>query len=215
MGCVCQDFGKTLCREEKEENRVNNKIIIIEGYLASGKSTFAELLSEELKIPCLIKDKFKTALCSSISIGDRRESSRFSVVTFDGMMYVAEQLLKTGVPLILEGNFVPAGVKETDESEVIRRLIQKYDSMALTFKFTGDTRILYRRFTEREALPERGQANRIGRAVAYDEFCGWCHNLDPFDIGGKVVPVDTTDFGKVDFTELKDTAGNFLAPADY
>ena len=42
---------------------MNNKIIIVEGYLASGKSTFALKLSESLTIPYFIKDTFKIALC--------------------------------------------------------------------------------------------------------------------------------------------------------
>ena len=67
---------------------MNKKIIVIEGYLASGKSTFAVQLSKTLTIPNLIKDTFKIALCSSLSIADRYESSRFSAVTFDAMMYV-------------------------------------------------------------------------------------------------------------------------------
>ena len=67
---------------------MNKKIIVIEGYLASGKSTFAVQLSKTLTIPYLIKDTFKIALCSSLSIADRYESSRFSAVTFDAMMYV-------------------------------------------------------------------------------------------------------------------------------
>lgn len=83
------------------------KAIIIRGYLASGKSTFAQRLSGELRIPCLIKDTFKSALCSSITIADRKESSRFSTVAFDGMMYVTERMFETGFPILLEGNFVP------------------------------------------------------------------------------------------------------------
>ena len=190
--------------------RKENRIILIEGYLASGKSTFAERLSRELHIPCLIKDKFKTALCSSICIADRRESSRFSVVTYDGMMYVAERMLEVGFPLILEGNFVPAGVEGTDESEVIRTLIHKYVGTSLTFQFRGDTNVLYRRFVEREETPERGQANKIGTPVAFQVFDKWCHNLDAFDAGGEVVKVDTTDFVQVDYGKLTKTAKRFL-----
>ena len=79
---------------------MNKKIIVIEGYLASGKSTFAVQLSKTLTIPYLIKDTFKIALCSSLSIADRYESSRFSAVTFDAMMYVTERLMETGYPFI-------------------------------------------------------------------------------------------------------------------
>jgi hypothetical protein len=49
------------------------------------------------------------------------------------MMYVAERLLETGFPFIIEGNFVPAGLKETDEAGVIKALIQKYGYQSLTF----------------------------------------------------------------------------------
>ena len=51
---------------------MNKKIIVIEGYLASGKSTFAVQLSKTLTIPYLIKDTFKIALCSSLSQTDMK-----------------------------------------------------------------------------------------------------------------------------------------------
>ena len=45
---------------------MSKTIIIIEGYLASGKSTFARLLSKTLSIPYIVKDTFKIALCESV-----------------------------------------------------------------------------------------------------------------------------------------------------
>ena len=189
---------------------MDNKIIIIEGYLAAGKSSFAEKLSRALKVPCLIKDTFKTALCSTVVMEDRKQSSRFSAITFDGMLYVAERLLEVGCPLIMEGNFAPAGVKDRDESDAIRRVLEKHQCEPLTFKLMGDTRVLHQRFVEREESPERGQANRIGSAVSYEDFDMWCHNLDSFDLGGKVIRVDTTDFDRVDYEGMIETAERFM-----
>ena len=120
-------------------------MIIIEGYLASGKSTFALQLSKSVNVAYLIKDTFKEALCKNVSVTNRDESSIFSSVTFDGMMYVMERMFEIGLPVIIEGNFVPAGVKKTDEAGTIRQLIDKYDYDSLTFKFSGDTRILHKR----------------------------------------------------------------------
>ncbi len=122
---------------------MSGKIIIIEGYLASGKSTFARKLSKETGVPCFIKDTFKIALCKSAGSLSREESSLFSAVTFDGIMYAAERLIETGNSVIIEGNFTPAGVKKTDEAEEIMRLIEKYGCKTLTFKFTGSTRVLF------------------------------------------------------------------------
>lgn len=169
------------------------------GYLASGKSTFALQLSKMLQIPYFIKDTFKMALCEHIIVTDRAERSRFSVVTFDAMMYVAERMLETGFPIILEGNFMPAGIKKVDEAGTMKKLIEKYQYTSLTFQFVGDTQVLYQRFVEREKTLERGQVNKIGSPVSFEDFNGWCHNLDGFDIGGEVIKVETSDFRLVDF----------------
>ena len=172
---------------------MNKKIIIVEGYLASGKSTFALNLSKAIGVPYLIKDTFKSALCKNIEIANRSESSKFSAVTFDAMMYVVERLMESGCPIIIEGNFAP-------------RLIETHEYQSLTYKFKGDTKILHKRFVEREATAERGQANKLGFEVEYEDFDRWCHNLDSFDVGGDVIEVDTTDFGKVEFAELVNSA---------
>lgn len=189
---------------------MNKKIIIVEGYLASGKSTFALQLSKHINVPYLIKDTFKIALCESVAITNRGESSTFSAVTFDAMMYVTERMFEVGCPIIIEGNFVPAGVKKVDEAGIIRQLIDKYEYSSLTYKFTGDTRVLHKRFVEREETLERGHANKIGADVSYDEFNGWCHNLDNFDVGGKIIRVDTTDFDSVDFEGYYNVAKQFM-----
>lgn len=186
---------------------MNKKVIIIEGYLASGKSTFALQLSKAINIPYLIKDTFKIALCKNISVANRTESSVLSAVTFDGMMYVTERMMETSTPIILEGNFVPANIKNVDEASIIKRLIN-YTS--LDFKFMGDTRVLHQRFLEREKTAGRGEVNKIGADVPYAIFNQWCRNLNDFDIGGETVRVDTTDFSNVNFNTYIKLAKEFM-----
>jgi len=188
---------------------MNKKLIVIEGYLASGKSTFARLLSEELNIPYFIKDTLKIALCESINITTREEGSRFSVVTFDAMMYVTERLMEVGYPIIIEGNFVPFGIKKKDESSVIKALVKKYEYSTLTFKFKGDAAILYDRYIERENSPERGEANRDFEVISYEKFDNDCKALEPFNIGGEIIEIDTSDFNRVDFMKYIDKARMF------
>lgn len=158
-----------------------------------------------------MKDTFKSALCKSVSIANRNEGSLFSAVTFDAMMYVTERLFETGSPVIIEGNFVPGGVKKVDEAGVIKQLIDKYDYAPLTFKFMGNTQILYERFIAREKTPERGQANKVGVDVSYEMFDQWCHNFDNFNVGGEIIEVDTTDFTKVNFSEYIESARQFMS----
>jgi predicted kinase len=192
------------------EFAMNPCIIIVTGYLASGKSTFALRLSKALNVPYLIKDTFKIALCENASVISIDESSRFSAVTFDGMMYVTERFMETGHPIIIEGNFVPAGIKKTDEAGTIKKLIEKYTCHPLTYKFVGDTRILHKRYIERDKLPERGQVNAMLGDIPHNDFDRLCHNLDAFAVGGETVEVDTTDFEKVDFERHIETARKFL-----
>lgn len=140
---------------------MNRKVIVIAGYLAAGKSTFALQLSKALQIPYLIKDTFKIALCSNVKLENQEESSLFSSVTFDGMMYMLERMFEVGQPIIIEGNFAPSGIKKTDEEGVIKKLINTYGYHSFTYRFLGDTQVLYQRFIEREDSSERGQANRM------------------------------------------------------
>ena len=189
---------------------MNRKIIIIEGYLASGKSTFALKLSQALRIPYLIKDTMKNTMCRNVTIENRAESSRYSVVTFDAMMYVVERLFECGLPVIIEGNFAPTGQKRVDEQGIINQLVEKYRYSSLNYKFKGDTRVLHQRFIEREKTEERGNANKLGFEVQFEDFNRWCHNLDAFVVAGTVVEVDTTDFSKVDFEYLVHMAKGFM-----
>lgn len=189
---------------------MNKSVIIVQGYLAAGKSTFATELAKELGVPCFIKDTFKIALCQSVEIESREVSSRFSAVTFDGMMYTAERLMEAGFPFIIEGNFLPAGIKKTDEAGAIRSLIGKYGYSSLTFKFVGKIGELYKRFAAREGTPERGRANQMFTLPTAAEFEMFCRNMDGFDVGGEVIEVDTTDFEKVDFRKLIGVAQTFM-----
>lgn len=189
---------------------MNKSVIIVQGYLAAGKSTFATELAKELGVPCFIKDTFKIALCQSVEIESREVSSRFSAVTFDGMMYTAERLMEAGFPFIIEGNFLPAGIKKTDEAGAIMELIRKYGYSSLTFKFIGEIGELYKRFAAREGTPERGRANMMFTMPTAAEFEMFCRNMDGFDVGGEVIEVDTTDFEKVDFRKLIGVAQTFM-----
>ena len=189
---------------------MKSQIVIITGYLAAGKSTFARSLSKAISIPCIVKDTFKSALCASIDVDSREESSRFSAVTFDAMMYVAKKNLATGCPIIIEGNFVPSGIKKTDEAGAIKALINKYNSHSLTFKFIGDTQTLHRRYIERDKLPGRGKVNAMLGEIPHNDFDRICRNLDDFNVGGEVIEVDTTDFCDVNFEQHIETVRAFL-----
>ena len=125
-------------------------------------------------------------------------------------MYAAERLIEAGYPVIIKGNFVPHGIKKVDEAGVIKTLIDRYGCQPLTYKFMGDTRILHKRFIEREKTPERGQANMMFSEISFEDFDRFCRNLDAFNVGGEIIKIDTTDFSRVDFENHIEAARLFI-----
>ena len=125
-------------------------------------------------------------------------------------MYVVERFMETNCPIIIEGNFAATGMKKKDEAGVIKALVDKYAYQSLTYKFVGDTKVLYDRYIERNKLPERGDANRDFDEPSYEIFDGYCNTLSKFNIGGKVEIIDTTDFAQVDYINYIEKARLFL-----
>jgi predicted kinase len=80
---------------------MKNKIIIVGGYCATGKSTFSRELSHLLNIPCFNKDIIKEVLGDGLSPEDNMIDKNGSNTTFMLMLHIAEQFLKTGKICIL------------------------------------------------------------------------------------------------------------------
>lgn len=49
--------------------------------------------------------------------------------------------------------------------------------------------------------------------MPYSQFDQWCHNFDDFNVGGKVIKVDTTDFNAVEFGIYYEAAREFISHA--
>lgn len=185
----------------------NKKIIIVTGFLAAGKTAFSLRLSEALNIPCLNKDIVKGVIGREVVMHDREESKLFSRVTFDLMMHFAESLMRCGYAVIIEGNFGTG----TNRDEIIK-LIEKYHYVPLTYLFTGDMRILHERFVKRDETDERDNANKIGGLLDdYEDFAAAVKPLGEFNVGGRILRVDGSDFSRIDYDGIIHEAAAFLA----
>jgi adenylate kinase family enzyme len=184
---------------------MDKKLIIITGYVAAGKTTFSLQLSEKLNLPCFNKDLMKIELGKNIEINNREDSKRLSVTTFNIMMHILESFMKVEQPLIIESNF------GYTNGEHIKQLLEKYNYQALTYLFMGDLKILHKRFVERDESPERDKINRINGLL--DEYCVFESAIKPlgeFNIGNKIIKIDTTDFSKIKFDTYFEEAYNFI-----
>ena len=188
--------------------------ILVTGIPAAGKSTMAEAVSERLKLPVISKDTVKELLFDNVGFHSREEKVNLGIASMEIMYYVARQLMKTGQPFILENNF------EYSSESGMKNLLEDYPYPVLTITLTGDYRVIYRRFLERESSPDRHRGHVVNdcypekkvnhlkplkaKTISYEDFaCGIeKRGFDAFRVGERQIKVDTTDFSKIDMEKL-------------
>lgn len=192
--------------------------IIVTGIPASGKSTVAGYLSDNLKLPMISKDSIKELLFDKVGFKCREEKVRLGNASMDIMYYMAEQLMKCGKPFILENNF------EDASKEGLFTILEKYSYQAVTVRLTGDYRKIYERFVMREGSPDRHRGHVVNDCYPEPEgikrenpaplsFESYLYGIehrgfDRFAANGPCIMLDTTDFSNIDMEKvLKEIKG--------
>ncbi len=188
--------------------------ILVTGIPAAGKSTMAQSLSERMKLPVISKDTIKELLFDNAGFQSRAEKVNLGIASMEIMYYVAGQLMKAGQPFILENNF------EYLSEHGIKNLLEKYQYSALTITLTGDYKVIYQRFLERENSPDRHRGHVVNdcypekkennlktlkaNPVSYENYvCGIeKRGFDAFCVDGRQIKIDTTDYSKINMEEL-------------
>ena len=183
--------------------------ILVAGLPASGKTVMADVLSKDLGIPVISKDKIKEIMYDTVGFHSRKEKVALGVASMEIMYYMAEQHMKCGLPFILENNF------EHISREGLEKLLCKYGYHGITVLLTGDDRILYQRFVARNGTAERHRGHVVNDCypekerrevppMSYEAFVNGFteRGMDNFSIGDSKIIVDTTDFKKVDYVGL-------------
>ncbi len=188
--------------------------ILVTGIPAAGKSTMAEMIAERLKLPVISKDTVKELLFDNVGFQSREEKVNLGIASMEIMYYVAGQLMKAGQSFILENNF------EYSSEQGIKTLLEKYQYSVLIITLTGDYKVIYRRFLERESSPDRHRGHVVNdcypekkesslkgpkpTSISYENYVYGIEQrgFDAFLIDGKQIKVDTTDFSKIDMEEL-------------
>ena len=80
-------------------------LIVVTGSPASGKTTLAESLSEEMGLPLLAKDAFKEEIYDNLEGAGPSDSHRLGFVAVRLMQSRSKRLLEKGVALVIESNF--------------------------------------------------------------------------------------------------------------
>ena len=188
--------------------------ILVAGMPAAGKSTMAKAISEKFSLPVISKDSIKEFLFDNIGFQSRAEKVNLGIASMEIMYYVAGQLMKSGQPFILENNF------EHSSEYGIRSLLEKYQYAALTITLTGDYKVIYQRFLERDVSPDRHRGHVVNdcypekkkrsleeikaSAISYEAYVHAAEQrgFDTFCVDGGQIKVDVTDFSKIDLEKL-------------
>lgn len=119
------------------------KLILVAGDLATGKSTFADILGQKFGIPVFHKDTVKEVLSETFSYKDRAENLKLSKATIDIMKHAFLASAQAGTDLILEANYHDGQLKE------MFCLAEEFGYSSLTVILEGNIEILYKRYLNR------------------------------------------------------------------
>jgi len=189
---------------------MKNKIILVAGYPGAGKSTFSRKLAQHLNIPCFNKDTIKEVMADSFGVENEAVLIRDklgSTATFMLMLHIAERFLQTGNICILESNFQIIHPQPLSESELIKKLLEKYNTECLTFVFKGELDVI----SERYFLRDKERHWIHSRAENKDSMKHYCINtrLGEIEIG-QTITVDATSFSDINYNNLYDIADKFI-----
>ena len=174
-------------------------LIIIAGMPASGKTTFANYLSNALHIPLICKDRLKEIIWNRLQYdGTRREESqKFGGVAYDLSFHFCEELMKSDAAFIFESNLGATCPPTLD------KLVQQYGYKVITVLFDGDVSVIHRRFVERDRTDARHPGLVSGsRFDTLDDFAKRTAPCRDFSYGDKLIRVDMTDFEAVSYDDI-------------
>ena len=172
-------------------------VIIVTGAPCTGKTEMARRVAERFSLPVVNKDVLKERLFDALGWKDREWSKRLGHASIELLFQFLEIQLVARQSCIVESNFyvefhTPRFLEFADR--------HGFEPVQILCNTQGD--VLLERFKRRSKSGERHVGHRDH--LNYGEFQemllrgGW----PALDSGGRVIEVDTTDFGAVDYEAL-------------
>lgn len=176
-------------------------MILVAGMPASGKTTFAEWLSNKVQLPLVCKDKYKEIIWDKIHYDTtvRTESQKYGGLAYDLSFHFCDTLMKCGIGFIFESNFVEPF------PEIMASKVNLYGYKAITVLFDGDVKEIHKRFMERDVTDERHPGLVSNHYFSdFEIFKNGTERCRSFSYGDIRITVDSTDFSKIKYDEIAD-----------
>ena len=165
------------------------KLLLIMGDLATGKSTFAKVLSGRYGAVLFCKDDLKEVLGDTLGYSNREENLRLSRGAAELMGLIFRQFGEVGKDLILESNF------RIGELEMLHKLAKEKDYQVLTLVLRGDVALLHGRYLNRMHNENRPAVHLCEQFNTLEGFGAYLESLRSPSVPGEAVYIDANDFG--------------------
>lgn len=165
-----------------------NKLLLIMGDLATGKSTFSGILSKRYDVNVFNKDSIKEVLGDTIGFSNREENLKLSAVTMELMLFIFSEFTKLNKDLILESNFHKADLERLYEVAAAN----DYEVLVLVIR--GDINILHKRYLNRMYNENRHPVHLSASLDIFDHFKDYIESARKEEITGNVIQIDANDF---------------------
>lgn len=165
-----------------------NRLLLITGDLATGKTTFSKILSERYSIEAFNKDTIKEILGDTIGFTNREENLKLSHATIAVMTHIFAKNAENGHDCILEANF------HGNEIQILLDIAAMHDIKVLTLEFMADEKVLYERFRNRIENENRHPVHQSAGLDSFEEFCRYIEDSRLDTVPGEKICVNATDF---------------------
>jgi predicted kinase len=168
-------------------------LVIVTGFPGSGKTTLAQAFAAKLDFSLVYKDAIKEGLFDLFGGGSLARSHQLSTLTYQVMFRLLADLLGKGASAVVEGNFT-----RPDHTRQFLELMAErpYSPVQVLCYARGD--VLVERFKRRDRHPGHLDG-LLYQEIEPDLLKG---RAAPLGVGGPLLEVDTSDFGKVDLELL-------------
>lgn len=172
-------------------------VILITGHPATGKTTLAHYLAQELKLPLLWRDGLKEKLADTLGGSSDEWSLQLSVASWELLYHLVETLLRAHVSHIVESNFTPSYATPRWQA-----LYERYSLQIIQLRCDAPPATVITRYHERI---KQGTRHPIHRFVRDDvNYAALLQRgpMDWVDVPSTRLSIDTGEKGVNDYTDI-------------